>query len=688
MVNFPIVIYSHSSYSDAWPLILGQLNLFIPDIKIILFTDSDPLNGNYKTIFYNNDLSYNERVIQCLQQIDDEVILFTHEDMPLYKTPDFKRLNTYAKYIKYNIADSIKLIFAGWHFKSKKLDFDETLSKNKLSRFSIQPTLIKPSTLIKILKKYPSSNIWELERKIANSWRHPFSEFCCNLKAEKHGNHFDCEAYPYIATAIVKGQWNTQQYPILKELLDTYGISSRNHLKSVKLIIFDLDGVLIEAKNLHYDALNDAISSVDKNFIISWNEHLSKYDGLKTSQKLEMLTREKKLPKDSHEKIWKLKQEITLNKLSDVQKNKLFIDMMGALKNKGYRIAVCSNSISKTVSTVLEKLGIIGFIDLVISNEDVLNSKPHPEMYWKAISSFSFLPEETLIIEDSPYGLLAASRSNSNILRVKNPSEVNFKNINSKIIEIEKNEESQIPPWKDETLNVLIPMAGAGSRFQEAGYTFPKPLIEVRGKPMIQVVVENLNIDANFIYVVQKSHREQYNLDTLLNLITPGCKVVEVDKMTEGAACTALLAKEYINNKNPLFFANSDQFVEWDSNEFLYKMNETDADGGIVSFKATHPKWSFAKVNDHGLVTEVAEKNPISDIATVGYYYWKKGSDFVKYAEQMIEKDIRVNNEFYVCPVFNEAIADKKEIRVFNIDKMWGLGTPEDLDYYLKNYKK
>ena len=117
-------------------------------------------------------------------------------------------------------------------------------------------------------------------------------------------------------------------------------------------------------------------------------------------------------------------------------------------------------------------------------------------------------------------------------------------------------------------------------------------------------------------------------------------------------------------------------------------MNETDADGGIVSFKATHPKWSFAKVNDHGLVTEVAEKNPISDIATVGYYYWKKGSDFVKYAEQMIEKDIRVNNEFYVCPVFNEAIADKKEIRVFNIDKMWGLGTPEDLDYYLKNYKK
>jgi dTDP-glucose pyrophosphorylase len=204
---------------------------------------------------------------------------------------------------------------------------------------------------------------------------------------------------------------------------------------------------------------------------------------------------------------------------------------------------------------------------------------------------------------------------------------------------------------------------------------------------MIQVVVENLNLDANYIYVVQKFHREKYNLDTLLNLLTPGCKIVETDGLTEGAACTALLAKDYINNDNPLFFANSDQFVEWDSNEFMYKMQETDADGGIVTFTATHPKWSFAKIDENSLVTEVAEKNPISDIATVGYYYWKHGSDFVKYAEQMIEKNIRVNNEFYVCPVFNQAIEDSKQIRTFNTPGMWGLGTPEDLKYYLENKK-
>lgn len=452
----------------------------------------------------------------------------------------------------------------------------------------------------------------------------------------------------------------------------------------IKLIIFDLDGVLVEAKDIHYKALNKALG---KMYSISWNEHLSTYDGLKTNQKLDMLSNNKGLPTSNHKQIWNNKQKYTLQFLSKLKPSKQLQSTMSKLVEDGYKIAVCSNSIRKTVLTVLSKLGIMEYMDLIISNEDVKNSKPHPEMYWKAISMMGCLSEETLIVEDSPYGLLAAARSKSHILRVKNPKEVTYTNIFKKINSIKNIKQMKAPKWHDEELNVLIPMAGAGSRFEKAGYTFPKPLIDVRNKPMIQVVVENLNIKANYIYIVQKSHREKYNLDTLLNLITPNCKIIEVEGLTEGAACTALLAKKYINNSKPLFFANSDQFVEWDSNEFMYKMNETNADGGIVSFKATHPKWSFAKIDKQGLVTEVAEKNPISDIATVGYYYWKQGSDFVKYAEQMIERDIRVNGEFYVCPVFNQAIEDKKEIRTFNIDKMWGLGTPEDLKYYLENYK-
>ena len=449
---------------------------------------------------------------------------------------------------------------------------------------------------------------------------------------------------------------------------------------NIKLVLFDLDGVLIDAKKIHYDALNEALG---EQYAISEKEHTSLYDGRKTFEKLDLLTERKGLPSSLHKEIYDKKQAITMTKISELKPIDEIVKLFQELEQQNYLIGVCSNSIRRTVLTALAKTQLMEYCSVIISNEDVKNSKPHPEMYWKAMSMMTVLPEETLIVEDSPPGLLAAERSRANYIRVDNPYDVTrekvFSNLKgSKMANI----------WKDEKLNVLIPMAGAGSRFQQAGYTFPKPMIQVHDKPMIQVVVDNLGLEANYHFVVQKEHREQFNLDTFLNLISPGnCQVIEVDGLTEGAACTALMAKEFIDNDNPLFFANSDQFVEWNPVEFMYNMQETNADGGIVTFKATHPKWSFAKVNDDGLVTEVAEKNPISDNATAGYYYWKHGSDFVKYAEQMIEKNIRVNNEFYVCPVYNQAIEDNKQVRVYNANAMWGLGTPEDLEYYINNYK-
>lgn len=243
--------------------------------------------------------------------------------------------------------------------------------------------------------------------------------------------------------------------------------------------------------------------------------------------------------------------------------------------------------------------------------------------------------------------------------------------------------------WRGGKMNVLIPMAGAGSRFEEAGYTFPKPLIEVNGKPMIQMVVENLNIDARHIFIVQKSHCEKYNLRNMLMSISPECTIIEVNGVTEGAACTTLLAEEFIDNNQPLLLANSDQYVDWDSHEFMYSMQgDNEIDAGVLTFKSSHPKWSFVKLNEDGYVSKVAEKNPISDIATVGIYYWNKGSDYVKYARSMISKENRFNGEFYVCPVFNEAVEDNKKIKIFNIARkdMWGLGTPEDLKIFMEKY--
>jgi beta-phosphoglucomutase-like phosphatase (HAD superfamily)/dTDP-glucose pyrophosphorylase len=458
-----------------------------------------------------------------------------------------------------------------------------------------------------------------------------------------------------------------------------------------KLVIFDLDGVLIDSRELHYDALNDALRKVGEQYVITREEHLSKYDGLNTTKKLKMLTEQKSLPVSSYDKVWSDKQEATFNLVRGFCKEYLLQTIFRQIKARGYKIAVASNSIRETVKLSLLSIGVMDEVDYFVSNEDVSRTKPYPEMYWKCMTALNALPKNTIIVEDSHIGRQGALDSGAHLLAVENAKEVNSEYMMQRIYDLMNTIEGTSKkslPWRDKKLNVLIPMAGAGSRFSAAGYTFPKPLIEVRGKPMIQVVVENLNIEANYIFLVQKDHYETYNLKYLLNLIAPGCKIVQVDGLTEGAACTTLLAKEYIDNDAPLVMANSDQFVEWNSNECMYAFSADSIDGGILTFKATHPKWSYAKLNDDGFVSEVAEKKVISDEATVGIYYWRHGSDYVKYAEQMIAKNIRTNNEFYVCPVFNEAVGDGKKIRVKNIEKMWGIGTPEDLNYFLDNHKE
>lgn len=453
-----------------------------------------------------------------------------------------------------------------------------------------------------------------------------------------------------------------------------------------KLIIFDLDGVLVEAKEIHFKALNMALSEVNENLVISWEEHIKKFDGLKTYDKLNLLSklRNYEFTNDEKKIIFNNKQHLTKHFLNDLKLNNSLIHLFTSLKANNYKIACCSNSVKQTVHLVLNKLGIFDFFDLILSNEDVMFAKPYPEIYWKAMSYFGISQENTLIVEDSPTGLTAAYKSGAKVLRIKECCDFDFELLNNSI-NLNKNNKIK---WVDNNMNVLIPMAGLGSRFSQAGFTFPKPLIEVHGKPMIQIVVENIGLDANYIFIVQKSHRQKYNLDFMLSLIAPKCKIIEVDGITEGAACTALLAKQYIDSENSLIIANSDQFVEWDNLEFFYKMNEQDLDGGILTFESTHPKWSYVRVDEDGYALEIAEKKPISNIATTGIYYWKKGSDFCKFAEIMISKNDRVNNEFYVCPVYNYAIEHGLKIKPFDVGKMWGLGTPEDLEYYERNFKE
>ena len=187
-----------------------------------------------------------------------------------------------------------------------------------------------------------------------------------------------------------------------------------------KLIIFDLDGVLVDAKQIHYDTLNQALKEVGEQYVITEAEHLSTYDGLKTTQKLELLTKNKGLHPEFYDSIWHKKQYLTIEAISELQPDLQKIELFKELRDRGYKLACASNSIRRSVLVMLAKIGIIEYMDLIISNEDVKNSKPHPEMYWKAMSMMGVLPEETLIVEDSPHGLLAASRSRANVLRVDN----------------------------------------------------------------------------------------------------------------------------------------------------------------------------------------------------------------------------------------------------------------------------
>ena len=454
-----------------------------------------------------------------------------------------------------------------------------------------------------------------------------------------------------------------------------------------KLIIFDLDGVLIESRELHYEALNAALTRVDPQLIITREEHLSIYDGLNTTRKLELLAERKGLDRKYFNQVWVDKQTSTFRLIKQFPRNNRLRSMFANINSQGIKIAVASNSVRETVKLALLSIGVMEFVDYFVSNEDVSRTKPYPEMYWKCMTVLNALPKTTVIIEDSHIGRQGAIDSGAHLIPVKNSKDLTHDKV-QEAIDILTGVVNKKIPWRNNKMNVLIPMAGAGSRFAQAGYTFPKPLIEVDGKPMIQVVVENLNVEAHYIFLVQKEHYEKYNLKQLLNLIAPDCDIVQIDGVTDGAARTTLLAKELINTGEPLLIANSDQFVEWNSNECLYGFTADEIDGGIITFKATHPKWSFARVGDDGFVAEVAEKNPISDNATVGIYYWKHGSDYVKYAEEMIKKDIRTNNEFYVCPVFNQAIEAGRKIKIKEIDRMWGIGTPEDLEYFLNHYKK
>ncbi|HXC36575.1 MAG TPA: glycosyltransferase family 2 protein [Candidatus Acidoferrales bacterium] len=241
------------------------------------------------------------------------------------------------------------------------------------------------------------------------------------------------------------------------------------------------------------------------------------------------------------------------------------------------------------------------------------------------------------------------------------------------------------------TLQIVIPMAGRGSRFANAGYSTPKPLIPVGGRPMIEWVIENIRPRRahRFIFLCLAEHLSAYpEVPAELRRLCPGCEIVPVSAVTEGAACTMLLARKFIESRDPLMIANSDQLVELDINDYLAATDAPDVGGLIMTFWADHPKWSYCRMHADGSVTEVVEKKVVSNEATVGIYNFREGRDYTRAADAMILANLRVNNEFYVAPTYNQLITEGARIITMKTGRegagMHGIGTPEDLELFKK----
>ena len=228
-------------------------------------------------------------------------------------------------------------------------------------------------------------------------------------------------------------------------------------------------------------------------------------------------------------------------------------------------------------------------------------------------------------------------------------------------------------------------MAGLGSRLSQSGYKTPKPLVKILDKTLIEWSISSLGFNGNFIFCCKKEHLEEFNLENILRNIIPDCKIVSIDYQTQGTAQTILEAKSLINSDEELFLSDSDHFIKWDHQEFLKTIRPQNIDACVMVFpqKQTSISLSYVKQDSHGFVVKAAEKIPISETAACGMHYYKKGSDFVDCAEQMIKKNIRFKNEFYVTPIYNEFVQKLKHVITFSIIKKWALGNPEEIDKFL-----
>ena len=455
----------------------------------------------------------------------------------------------------------------------------------------------------------------------------------------------------------------------------------------MKTLLFDLDGVLVDFTNLHERAFIDIWNKHFPGYRIDHSFHLLYLEARSTRSKIDICFKIFSINcnVEIQDILFKEKQELTDRLLDSEPVYTATTRALCWAAAQGYKMALCSNSIRSTVMKSLRRLACADLFDVILSNEDVNQPKPSPEIYLKAMEQLGVSADDCILFEDSLVGRQAATAalegSTGKLVPIVNAQDMTYQLLQSVLT-------VSYPPIPDK-INLVIPMAGLGSRFQKEGYTIPKPFLPVFGKPMYRWVIDNM-------MPREPKWRERVQVHVLVREeqaplfeSDKGIHIHTVPKLTEGAACTVLTIRELINTDAPLLIANSDQFLEWDADNFYLSLLHPGFDGVISTFVQTDPndiRWSYARLDADRCVVEVAEKKVISNLATTGIYGWKRGADFVAAADKMIAENIRVNGEFYVCPVYNSMSANSR-IRVHNCKKMWGLGVPTDYEHFLMNWK-
>lgn len=464
---------------------------------------------------------------------------------------------------------------------------------------------------------------------------------------------------------------------------------STHHTK-IQLIVFDLDGVLVESKDLHYDALNEAIAQVaGADYIITRPEHETVYDGLSTNQKLRLMTIHKDLPLAMHKPIWVKKQQLTDEMVRDQLKpDAELLAGLRALKAAGYPLAVASNCIKSSVHNILDSIGVLPIIDAYFSNEDVENAKPAPDIYRKACAAFGVSPQSTLVVEDSVKGFEACIRADCHLFKVDTPADVRAHAILDRVSAINQS---------NKPVTVVVPLAGTNDLYWMDGpeavpSEIPPFLTDANGAPALEWVVRPLlhsRYGLRFIFIVKDAQRAKYKLDSLLPRIVGFCPthIVSVHGETLGALKTVMMARDVIPEDAPLLLCTCSNVTAWLPGCSVDDLIDVHADGALATFESTDPRSSYVRLHkDTRHVVDVHEKVPVSDTACTGLYFWKRGADFFAAAQSQMQRAVKTKGLYFLAPTYNEAIRSGLTIKTVPAKTCWSVRNVHEIRAFADEY--